>query len=396
MAFTDRKFGVEIEALGMTTRAAAEAISSAGINCRTEPYGHSLPRQWKVVTDGSLPDNGFEVVSPPLSGEEGLEQVRAVARALANAGARIRKACGLHVHVDANDLTRYDLFNIINRYARFEHEIDKFMPPSRRGSNNTYCTSIKRWLTDNRKRRLFAVSTPRRMASVQNGRYFKINLQCYPRQGTVEFRHHSGTCNAEKITNWIKFCVNFVEVSRVSIDSTAAEAEVVALRESANQRLRSLVEGLIEGGSIRDLACRSGYAPNTVRAMISSRIRAANIEVVRTEGVYRIAQNSVQRAEQEFGVVRPVPQPQPLPPRSRGRPSRERLALEAEYQRQYEAYLRYVASQRTQTRQDSVVDRNAMAMRVIEQMANGDHVFRGLDSDVISFYEERKQELAER
>ena len=47
-------------------------------------------------------------------------------------------------------------------------------------------------------------------------RYIKVNLTAYHRCRTVEFRHHSGTCLATKVKNWVLFCVNFVDQSMLA------------------------------------------------------------------------------------------------------------------------------------------------------------------------------------
>lgn len=42
-------------------------------------------------------------------------------------------------------------------------------------------------------------------------RYFKINFESFATHGTVEFRHHSGTTEYEKIVNWVKLTQAMVE-----------------------------------------------------------------------------------------------------------------------------------------------------------------------------------------
>jgi Putative amidoligase enzyme len=70
-----RTFGIEIEAFGISLSQARDALSNAGLDCQVEGYHHWHRTYWKVTTDASVP-NGFEVVSPVLQGEFGLEQDR--------------------------------------------------------------------------------------------------------------------------------------------------------------------------------------------------------------------------------------------------------------------------------------------------------------------------------
>ena len=44
-----------------------------------------------------------------------------------------------------------------------------------------------------------------------NHRYCKVNLKSFRRHGTIEFRHHSGSTDFEKISNWIILTQAIVE-----------------------------------------------------------------------------------------------------------------------------------------------------------------------------------------
>lgn len=209
-----RKFGVEIEFIGVFPAEAARAINAAGVPCVVENYNHATRNHWKIVHDGSLevnsnmdPEMRGELVSPPLSGEAGLEQVRTVARALAAAGGTVNKSCGLHVHVDANDLDAGQILSIVRRYSHFENGITAFMPPSRRDSRWAY--SVGGDFVERLLQQVNRYGNPRNLFGGLN-RYHAVNLASYARHGTVEFRQHSGSTNENKICNWITFCLYFV------------------------------------------------------------------------------------------------------------------------------------------------------------------------------------------
>jgi hypothetical protein len=214
---SNRFYGIEIECKGITMAAASAALGDVGIPCVIQGYNHHANTNWKIVPDGSV-YGGFEVVSPKLSGNDGLSQVRKVSEALIRAGARIERDCGFHVHVDALDLNSFTLYNIVKRYAAAENQIDAFMPASRRGNSNSYCRTAANFLSLIHWPANGAV-TPRDLLRrlTQDDRYHKVNLMAYLRHGTVEFRQHSGTINANKMIPWIIFCVNFVENSIVSV-----------------------------------------------------------------------------------------------------------------------------------------------------------------------------------
>ena len=64
-------------------------------------------------------------------------------------------------------------------------------------------------------------------------RYKTVNLACFSRYGTIEFRQHQGTHNGEKIVSWIKFVVAL-------LDASVREVVQAYSRES----LRNLLIGL--------------------------------------------------------------------------------------------------------------------------------------------------------
>jgi hypothetical protein len=235
-----RTFGCEIELVGLTIEAAARALRASGINtfdtetnsfdgvtpdydddgcdcssCRDNRADANDPRMrtaWKVTYDGSV-SNGCEVVSPILSGSEGLESVRKVVRALKAAGARVDNSCGFHVHVNARDLQGPELINAVRRYAQHETTIDSFMAPRRRESRSEWCRSmVELSRTLSGRGDLFVATN---VANLPQTRYYKLNLAAYVKHGTLEFRQHAGTLNLNKMINWIMFCVQFVEDSRL-------------------------------------------------------------------------------------------------------------------------------------------------------------------------------------
>jgi biotin operon repressor len=221
---SNRKFGVEIEFKGLDRTDAERALRNAGINVQIEGYNHDTRSHWKIVSDGSVSD-GWELVSPPLSGNAGLEEVRTAANAMVAAGAYVDRECGLHVHVDANDLSAATIVNLTKRYATHENEINKLIPSFRHScswakSMEPVSTMVSDYL------RSFPNATTRQVCERQPGRYYKLNLEAYLRHGTVEFRQHSGTCDGTKIANWVVFCVTFVEDSKVTVQTVAPVAPV--------------------------------------------------------------------------------------------------------------------------------------------------------------------------
>lgn len=197
-----KKFGVEIECYNVDAARLKNELDARGIAIRNEGYNHTVRPHWKIVGDASIHGmNAAEVVSPILSGAEGLEQVAAVCSALKAVGAKVNKSCGLHIHHDAQDFNSDKLVKVVRVYQKMEKMIDSFMPRSRRADNGRYCRSV-------------IGCDPVSVASHGHSRYHKINLQSWYRQGSIEFRHHSGTVEADKIINWIIFTALIVDKAR--------------------------------------------------------------------------------------------------------------------------------------------------------------------------------------
>lgn len=296
---------MEIECIGVSQAVALTALQNAGISAEIESYNHSVRSHWKITTDSSVSDGrgmpGIEVVSPILRGEAGLAELRKVADALNVAGATANRSCGLHVHVGADDLSLEDIKTVVRRYTAFESVIDTFMPQSRRGDNNTFCKSMSRWSTWE-GHRLTGCDTLSQLRSSYFDRYYKINLAAFIRQGTLEFRQHSGTVQADKITNWVRFVVNFVETSRVSVVETVETPAPAARRRGrpagrTNAREKGLFKILkamydyqngdsSERPTISHLARISGYSEASIPACMSEIRRKWSLGSIRKNRYY--------------------------------------------------------------------------------------------------------------
>lgn len=203
-----RRFGVEIEAHGVGKKRLLNALRKAGIKV-DEGYRSDTYNSWKVTSDGSLRgEKTFELVSPVLEGEAGLQELKVVSDVLVALRAKINQSCGLHIHFDASNMTVQTWKNLYENYANLEPVIDSMMPRSRR--YNTYCQSIAK--TDLHTK-LQACDTVQEISKLYYGRYYKVNAESYVKHNTVEFRQHSGTIEFAKIENWVRFLDGLVKQS---------------------------------------------------------------------------------------------------------------------------------------------------------------------------------------
>ena len=235
------KFGIELEltsAMHLPPQDLAPLLGDCGINviCLEYGAGRSVSSQWKIVPDSSIqcnrsqPDcNKFELVSPPLTGGDGLSNVSRVLSKMASINPRLKvnKSMGFHVHVDVSALTTAQLVKVCQQFVKYEEVIDTFMPLSRRtgsAESNSFFRSNRASVamalpngdSGNNKQihnKLAKCRDKIALAKLMNnsGRYYKLNLQnlVTQRQTTIEFRQHSGTMNYEKVAAWIRFCAVF-------------------------------------------------------------------------------------------------------------------------------------------------------------------------------------------
>lgn len=230
MKITDRTFGVEIEFVGSAGRhELVLALRAEGLNAEEQGWSESrrdygTDQPWKITTDASIGydrENG-ELVSPILKGEEGFTQLEKACKALANVGAKINKRCGLHVHLGCGDLTIDQIKNIHNRYAQFEDQIDMMMPRSRRGENVQYVGSLK---SNSRQESVKALTD--KAHTGRTSKYHKLNIANSGKSsGTIEFRHHSGTTDFVKISNWVSFAMQFVEASNTVLGGGTVQRDM--------------------------------------------------------------------------------------------------------------------------------------------------------------------------
>ncbi len=206
-------FGVEIECIVRRQRI-EQAAALNGVDILYEHYNHDDGKvYYKFVTDSSVradnsADRGDEIecVSPVLNyAADGLESLKKTCKALNEAGAKVNKSTGLHVHIGAQDLDGESIVRVYKNYQMLEDLIDSFMAPSRRASQ--WCASIRNFNFD-------TCHDADSVCSKMGGRYYKVNPVAYRRHRTIEFRQHQGSTSYEKISMWVAFCAKLVAYSK--------------------------------------------------------------------------------------------------------------------------------------------------------------------------------------
>jgi hypothetical protein len=222
---TDRKFGIELELFATRENpsdhaAIVRALTEAGVECKYEGYHHNTRPYWKVVTDASVETpngrKGLELVSPPLSGEEGLREVEKVCGALATIGAWVSRSCGMHVHHDAADMNIDAIKDLAWLMNRFAPVFDGLVPLSRRAGQNRFCEHWSEYhLTELARVRTLG-DLRMRYHGESHARYRTLNVCSVQRHGTVEFRQHGGTVEGSKIVAWTLLTQGLVEKAQAA------------------------------------------------------------------------------------------------------------------------------------------------------------------------------------
>ena len=228
-----RRFGVEIETVGASRESLASAISAVvgyhvpvlgyhGNTCgccgRTYTAAEKLSI-WKVERDGSLRHrssgnrNTGEVVSPILEGKAGFDQLENVVKAIHSVGATTNRSTGLHVHVEAADLTGEEVARVVEFYSNNQATIDNMVSLSRR--NNSYC---RKYSTYNLNAMKNAAQTNKEALRGFANKYTVVNISPLFSYGTIEFRQHQGSVNAKKISSWVKFVSGIINGAQMVTD----------------------------------------------------------------------------------------------------------------------------------------------------------------------------------
>lgn len=157
---------------------------------------------WDIKTDGSLRNNGVELVSVPLQIKQvqlALEHVYNVLTA--NNKPDFSNRTSVHIHVNCRDLTQNQIYNFILLYALFEKHFYSLAGNKR--MNSIFCVPLFR------TNQLNVLDNVVYGLSSNWHKYCGINLlPLYQNQvtqgyGTIEFRHLYGTSNQREILEWI-------------------------------------------------------------------------------------------------------------------------------------------------------------------------------------------------
>jgi len=221
-----------------------------------------------VVTDGSLPDEGFEINTAPAGGDNLHAQITEICRALNALDARITSACGCHLHFDGRDLGYFDLRKVIMLYHGVERALFAMVPSRRR--NNSFCrpcgNTLLRMVNGHSTKAvkvrdlksgialgLYGIDMDRKVIlrggkldacaawetkraidhnkqrKYSDTRYNALNVHSWMHRGSLEWRLPTGSTNAAKILGFAS-----VFSSLITLASRATEKDIRARINTAH------------------------------------------------------------------------------------------------------------------------------------------------------------------
>lgn len=211
--------------LNFPTAESCSQFSARYVGLELEMFHHQhdtdrslqLSTDWRLSNcgmseDGSIRSNsGIELKTPPAQGDDIALWITAVSKIALSYGMRVDASCGVHVHVDVKQLTAADFRRLFLLVRYWEPVIYAILPPNRWMGG--YGGPMQ--LAEKGIRRVTTMPHLEALWKRQNGssRYRGLNFESYKKYGTVEFRYHSGTLNAEKLLAWAYLCQRIVDTS---------------------------------------------------------------------------------------------------------------------------------------------------------------------------------------
>ncbi len=202
------KFGVEVE-----TYVNRNALAVGGYYSNGAAVDY-LPQGWGAKRDGSLTAHapagkmGCEFVSPVLEGEAGLLEAYNAVKEINARGARVNRACGVHVTITFPADNAAALSRLILLVAHYEKGLFATTGTKYR-EGSQWCKKITRH-GDGEKTSAKKADKAKKAAQVD--RYHALNLtHMAAGKNRVEFRLFSGSTNADKIIAWVRLVLAIAE-----------------------------------------------------------------------------------------------------------------------------------------------------------------------------------------
>ena len=190
---------------------------------------------WHVKYDstcgpaGKYLDYGWEVASYIGRGCRDIKRISKAAGYLKECGVETNRNCGLHIHVEAGDLTKSQVGLLIARWLKVEPYLVQICDPSR--NKNFYCKTLSSRLYDKNLTynpydmlSLWELMSPQNLQTHNNDeKKYALNFVGYAISKTlyIDYRHYDRPTielrlpecrlDSEHVANWTRLFLNFVD-----------------------------------------------------------------------------------------------------------------------------------------------------------------------------------------
>jgi hypothetical protein len=227
-----------IKMLGCNKTYSKDTFNRFGVEYEIEAIDDcdSIGKDFKIVIDHSLRNNGKEFITYPVNFDVTLELFSQLHRNLIlnNVFNPFSDRTSIHVHVNMSHLTIKEVVQFVRMYVITEPIWMRFAGPVR--ANNIFCVP------------LYSTYLPKYYNSnltqmIANWhKYTAFNLLPLKTLGTIEFRHLYGTDNLDIFTKWMSSINNLINWSR-----TTSDFDIIAFLTKGNVAsfIRKVLEHLI-------------------------------------------------------------------------------------------------------------------------------------------------------
>ena len=192
--------------------------------------------KWIITQDSSLFNPlrgkkvGYEIISPKLVGDEGINELVAKATMIAKLNVETDNQTGLHVHMCCKLYTTEELKFIIIGFLHYEEQFDELISAERRKDYSSTSRSLLQSVANHYGDKTFLelleillplslcdlkkVVNPQLTSIKHSCRYHKMNLShIFDSEPHIEYRLHEGTTDPLEIKNWVLLLDCFMEIT---------------------------------------------------------------------------------------------------------------------------------------------------------------------------------------
>lgn len=202
------EFGCEIpnEALREPT-----STQFVGLECEIESiesHGNAGNMKWHVTNDGSLRNNGFEYISPPVTVPDAQAMFKGLHGSIKVGPHAFTQRTSIHVHANCANMSQTQVKDAIRLYALYEEAFFLMCSSDRR--DNIHCTP----LTETYLPSIYSMSLGSMVSRWH--KYTALNIKPISKYGTIEFRHMHGHDDPVLLNEWLTIITRLLEVAKKS------------------------------------------------------------------------------------------------------------------------------------------------------------------------------------